>query len=200
MQLCTARPVRGFPSALKCTSLTQLKRHAKATLRNIKTRTSLCCLWKFLQLSQVRVETLPSSYAMAKIVSVPCSIFYLQGFSTIQGNDSLCRNYLSRDIHHDFDTGKVFFSHLYWSTPSLIKHMTGKQIKLRSTVALPTLRYRRYLHPDVCHSQKPNSCYYGLSPLRILSNLLSPINLQEWFWWKGNLLKYHTSKLGILYM
>ena len=54
--------------------------------------TCLCCLWKFLQLNKVRVETLPSSYAMAKIVSVPCSIFYLQGFSTIQGNDSLCRN------------------------------------------------------------------------------------------------------------
>ena len=75
--------------------------------------TSLCCLWKFLQLNQVRVETLPSSYAMAKIVSVPCSIFYLQGFSTIQGNDSLCCNEIWRDIHHDFDTGKVFFSHLY---------------------------------------------------------------------------------------
>ena len=92
VQLCTVRTVRGFPSALKCTSLTQLKRRAKATLRNVKTRTSLCCLWKFLQLNQVRVETLPSCYAMAKIVSLPCSIFYLQGFSTTQGNDSLCCN------------------------------------------------------------------------------------------------------------
>ena len=50
---------------------------------------------------------------------------------------------------------------------------------------------------DICHSQKPNSIYWGLSLHRTPSNLQSPINLQiKWFGWKGNPLKYHASRLS----
>lgn len=84
----------GIPLSIKMHVIDAVKETCQSNLTKHQDAlsTSLCCLWKFLQLNQVRVETLPSSYAMAKIVLVPCSIFYLQGFSTIQGNDSLCRN------------------------------------------------------------------------------------------------------------
>lgn len=82
--------------------------------------------------------------------------------------------------------------------------MTGKQIELRSTVVLRTPRC--CTHRDktwrLSQSETELRLSQSLPTLinRTLSNLLSPINLQiKWFWWKGNLLKNHISKLGILF-